>query len=244
MDPVTCFVCKREDCLDDNPCQWRKDGANNGQALIDLSPNEWSALEFIAAAEEAKIIIARKSGLTPDILASAHNFFNSQDSFFNQVAVEDFPELDESRVIQVLTLDQHREAVRLGIAQRKDGLWGFKKKCVNEKCDKVIENTCYSTATFEEAVWHQTEVPRSAYACSLRCNVNSGSLWPWLSEVSFDDLAVKAKPEQLEKISKAVQAQDFDRLTEKQKEILKEWVAEEAQNWDGEPDEAEDACEV
>jgi hypothetical protein len=94
--------------------------------------------------------------------------------------------------IEKLTPEQHKQAVKLGVKLRKDGKWGFKRKCANEACENVIDEHCYCADTFESAV--RTVKVRSAYPCSDDCFIATGDAGWFLEDLTAADVVESGGP--------------------------------------------------
>lgn len=146
-----------------------------------------------------------------------------------------------------LTIDQHKQAVKLGIAQRDDGLWGFKKKCAHKKCDKVLEDHCYATDSFEEAVTESAA--RSAYTCSRSCFVESKLMYDFIAD-SYDisTLAEVANitEEKARRIRTLLRQGIYASAKKDTKAVIDAWYDDLSENYGGEGDmdNYEVGCEI
>lgn len=144
-----------------------------------------------------------------------------------------------------VSLADHKRMTALGIAFREsDGKWGYKRKCANQACDKIIDWACYCSESLERA-FVEVEL-RAGYCCSTRCAVivnGSNGLhdsfvdhgYDWLSQHVGDAYSKKRH----KTIGAALLAGDPDRLKPEDRKILFDWAEEEMNEWDGED---EDAC--
>ncbi len=153
---------------------------------------------------------------------------------------------EEGEGMTALTVNQHKQAVKLGIAHREDGLWGFKKKCVNKKCNKVLETACYATDTFEEAV-RESQV-RSSYSCGDECWMESGTLHPWIEEqydIHLLETLGECDRDTVDRLLRRLKNGSTRNLPAKDKKILRAWIEDLKANFDGgDMDENEVGCEV
>lgn len=149
-----------------------------------------------------------------------------------------------TKTIQKLTVEQHKQAVKLGIKQRRDGTWGFKKLCAEKSCPKKIEEFCCCTDTFEEAVVKSQE--RGSYLCSDACVIKDQGdvLWDSYRDAMDDPPEWLTKPseEGLEAIEKALKAGDLSTLKEEDRWAFDAWLSDEKDNWDGDGGDS-DECE-
>lgn len=146
-----------------------------------------------------------------------------------------------------LTIEQHKQAVKLGIAQREDGFWGFRKKCLNKKCDKILEDHCYASENFTEAV--EEVKHRSQYSCSNECWAESGELYDWLcDQYDESDLAERGDcdEETVTRLKRRVKNGSTRNLPAKDKRVIERWIQiiQDDFSGEGEPDNYEVGCEI
>lgn len=151
---------------------------------------------------------------------------------------------------ETLTVEQHKLATELGIKLRKDGKWGYKRKCANEACDEVLDDHCYCDDTFDGAVYGAKM--RSAYTCSRRCWVDAGFFLDMLFDYSDDDLvdctgselSIERIRELLTILKRKTKESKWDSLTKKTKDDLTLIMDGLLDDVDWDIDEGECGCEA
>lgn len=90
--------------------------------------------------------------------------------------------------------EDHAEMVEHGIKVRRDGLFGYKRRCANEKCENRTR-TCYASTTLRRAI--DGAQTRSIYSCSTMCVVAvhglEGVCADWVEALVVDPPTIDAE---------------------------------------------------
>jgi hypothetical protein len=162
-----------------------------------------------------------------------------------------------------VSVEEHRLMVEHRIAVRKDGTFGFKKRCANEACDLVVDERCYCAPTLQEALAAVKQ--RSSYYHSRRCGLEADpglnhAAWEYLHDLAGPTAAEWRTP--LERalfglVKQALKHEGSDppaapwwtRLRaadHRLADVVEDVFDEEMDEWDpdGDGDEGECACDV
>lgn len=158
-----------------------------------------------------------------------------------------------------VTIEQHKQMTEKGIYERKDGKFGFKRKCKNEDCDTFIEK-CFCSDSLNQSLINVEK--RSETHCSVKCAVEndtyfSNIVWEIISDyanskyhtplqtrlqqIVLDTLGIKI----LDIVSKGKWMLEIKDKDYTLYDILMDELQEETSNWDS--DESEDGecgCEI